>query len=195
MPLPNLADAVDRVLAPTLSGLGFDVRDATDTVVTLIGARRGVRLSYNREDLPHAWLSVTAGVSDAVGEPPRFVALWRAYPDRAELQDPSLMAFSSQEELDQRLAHVRDNWFPRFVLPLMESEDRLGAVLLEQESELLEEHDRLRVERHLRQARALFDAGDYQGAVDSYGMAGIETLSAADTRRFVIARRHLGPPP
>lgn len=191
MPLPSLAKAVQLLNEPMLSTFGLGIADATDTVVTLAGDRRAVRLSYNREDLPHAWLLVTVGASEVAGELPQLVALWRAYPDRGELQDPGLMDFSSQEELDRRLAHVRDDWFPRFILPLLKSEYRLRTALLEQGRELLLEHDRLIQERHVKRARSLFDGGDYQGAVDSYILAGIETLSAADARRLAIARRHL----
>lgn len=57
MPQPDLAAAVDRVLAPTLVSAGFDVTDASQTVVTLVGDRTALRLSYNREDLPRPWLS------------------------------------------------------------------------------------------------------------------------------------------
>lgn len=191
MPQPDLAVAVDRVLAPALASAGFDVTDASPTVVTLAGDRTALRLSYNREDLPRPWLSVTVGVSDVPGNFPVFVALWRAFPDEGELQDPGLMGFGTQRELEQRLVHVRDDWFPRFITPALTSETRLPTARMEQERELLAEHEALEHEQHLRIARSLFDGEDYQRAVEAYVLIGVDTLSAGDRRRLAFARRNL----
>ncbi len=148
-------------------------------------------MSYNREDLPRPWLSVTVGVSGVPGNAPAFVALWRAFPDEGELQDPELMGFGTQGELEQRLVRVRDDWFPRFIAPALSSDRRLPTALLEQEGELLAEHEALEHEQHLRNARALFDGEDYQRAVEAYVLIGVDTLSVRDRRRLAIARRNL----
>lgn len=191
MTQPDLAAAVSDVLAPALAASGFGVSDAGDTVVTLVGGRSALRLSYKREDLPRAWLSVAVGVSDVRGNSPAFVALWRIFPDDAELQDRDLMGFDSQGELCERLARVRDDWLPRFIAPALVSEPRLQAALVEQERELQLEYAALKRDQHLRDARSRLDGEDYQGAVDAYVLAGVDTLSAADSRRLAIARRHL----
>jgi hypothetical protein len=192
MPPPDLAAAVDRVLAPALAAAGFCVSDASETVVTLVGNLTALRLSYNREDLPHPWLSVTIGASDVRGQLPAFVALWRAFPDEVELRDPEPMGFGSQRELEQRLVRVRDDWFPRFIIEALTSETRLTSALLEQERELLAEYEALVREQHLRNARSLFDSEDYQGAVEAYVLSGEDTLSAADHRRLALARHQVG---
>jgi hypothetical protein len=191
MPQPNLAAAVDRVLAPSLATAGFAVTDASDSVVTLVGDRVALRLSYNREDLPRAWLSVTVGRNDARGTLPAFVALWRAFPEEEELQGPESMRFGTDEELEQRVVRVRDDWFPRFIAPAFATETRIPTALLEQEGELLSEHEALEREQHLRNARSLFDAEDYERAAAAFVLLGVETLSAADRRRLALARRGL----
>lgn len=191
MARPDLAGAVARVFAPPLALSGFDVTEASTTLVTLESGRSALRLSYNSEDLPRPWLSVAVGVSDVQGNPPVLVALWRVFPEESELQDPARLGFSSQGELEDRLVRVRDDWFPRFVAPVLASEARLQTALLEQERELLAEHEALKHEQHLRNARSLFDSEDYQGAVDKYVLAGVGTLSAADRRRLAVARRNL----
>lgn len=191
MPQPDLAAAVARVLESALASSGFGITGASSTIVTLESDRSALRLSYNREDLPRPWLSVTIGVRDAPGNPPPLVALWRAFPDEHELQDPDLLSFSNQGELEERLVRIRDDWFPRFVIPALTSKTRLPTALMDQERELLVEHEGQKHEQHLRNARSLFDGEDYQGAVEAYVLGGVDTLSAADRRRLAIARRHL----
>lgn len=191
MAQPDLAAAVARVLAPTLAASGFGITEASSTVVTLKRERSALRLSYNREDLPRPWLSVTIGVSVVVGNLPALVALWRAFPEEGELQDPDLLGFVTQGDLEERLVRVRDDWFPRFIAPALTSETRLPIALMEQERELLVDHEALQHEQHLRNARSLFDGEDYPGALEAYVLAGVDTLSAADRRRLAIARRNL----
>lgn len=101
------------------------------------------------------------------------------------------MDFGTQGELEERLVRVRDDWFPRFITSALTSETRLPAALLEQERELLAEHEALKHEQYLRRARLLFDGKDYQGAIEAYGLAGADTLSAADRRRLALARSNL----
>lgn len=179
------------MLASTLLEFGFDIADARDTLVTLVSDRHAIRLSYNREDLPHPWLSVTVGVSEVAGGVPAFVALWRAFPDEPELQDPDVMEIRSQKELDECLVRVRDGWFPRFILPLLESEDHMRGTLIAQKKGVFLEYESRAREQHLREARSRYERADYQGAVDSYTLAGVDSLKAADTRRLAIARRNL----
>jgi hypothetical protein len=105
------------------------------------------------------------------------------------LQNPAAATFGSLAQLEDVLGRIRDEWLPRYVLPLLGDPERLGSALVEQEQELQAEHDNLVARQLLLKARRLFDEGDFPGAAETYALVGIDALSAGDQRRYYAARR------
>ena len=134
---------------------------------------------------------MSVGLSDALEGRLLEVPLWRAYPAVPELRDPAVIEFDSQRALEGKIAHFHDVWLPGLVVPLLDDEARLRSVWLQMSRDLDDEYDRRVREQELRRARRMYDAGDYRGAFDAYVLYGVDTLSAADRRRYVMARRFL----
>lgn len=191
MSLYDLASTAERLLGPTLSELGFVIVDSEATRVTFADGRRAISLSYYREDLPAPWLAVTVGLQESPAESPSLVALWRAKPRLAELQDSAIMTFDCQPQLEAGLERIRTQWLPKYILPLLKDEARVRSALAAQEQELLDEQERVVDSQQLRRARQLFDEGKYRGALDAYALYGQAGLPAADRRRVVMARRFI----
>ena len=191
MSIYNLGATVRHLLDPALSDLGFALAVEEESHVSYVCGRYAITLEYGLEELPVPWLVLTVDFFDTSDGTPLRVALWRAYPDVVELRDPAVVRFNSQQSLEAQIATIRDEWLSRFIVPLIGDEERLRAVWLETERELDDEYNRRVREQELRRARRMYDAGDYRGDFDAYVLYGVDTLSAADRRRYVMARRFL----
>jgi hypothetical protein len=188
----DFGNAVASTLGRRLVGMGFEPLTVADTRVVYSDGHRSVALAYLLEELPKPWLSVTVGLLEASIDKAQFVALWRAYPQVTALQNLDGASFDSEESLLSLLEMIVDTWLPNYILPLLEDEARLRALLAEQEQQLVAEQSQLADAQQLRRARQLFEAGDFRNAVLQYGLYGPERLSAADRRRLIIARRSAG---
>jgi hypothetical protein len=190
----DFPNTVKRILGQTMFQLGYVIRDEDDAHIAYVDDRSVISLSYTLEELPTPWLSVTVGLSGIPVEALRPIALWRAYPDVPELQVPATMEFNSQQSLVARIERVRDDWLPKLILPLFVDDSRLWAAWGELSREINEEgieNARQMLVQQIRRARQRFDTGDYEGAIQIYAACSPASLTAADRRRFAMARKLL----
>jgi hypothetical protein len=108
----DLGAAAERILGPTLVAQGFTIDDYSQSSITFRDERRIIELSYYPED-PTPWLSVVLGLREPAGQ--LTVALWRLFPEVAALSARESSQFSSADQLDARLAVIRDNWLETLI--------------------------------------------------------------------------------
>lgn len=182
----DLGVAAADVLTPTLADRGFVVDGSSSSAITFRDEQRLIELSYYPEDRT-PWLSVVLGLRQAEVE--IAVALWRLFPAVPGLAAVETSQFSSIGTLRSRLVKVRDAWLDEYIWPAFAQPERFRRAWLDQQDEAEQRYRTDVLQQRLRQARAAFDRGNLQQAAEQYTLAGLDELSAADRRRYVVARR------
>jgi hypothetical protein len=184
----DLGAAAQRVLGSTLLGEGFTIDGSSEWSITFRDECRSIELSCYRED-PTPWLNVVLGLR--VSDAQMTVALWQLYPDVAALASLETGRVDSPELLTARLEMVRDEWLPTLIWPAFEQPERFREAWRAQRREAEERYVADVLRQRLQQARRAYDRGDFATAVEKYTLAGVAGLSAADNRRYVMARRRI----
>lgn len=153
--------------------------------------RRGdllLRLSYYSEEASPRGLNVGLGFVYHDGET-ETVGLWALVPADAD-RNFETARFADETELESLLEELRDRALHDWAAEYWRHPDRLVAALQEAAARRDEQHQMAVDDKHLREARSAFAAGNFQEAVDRYAMAASE-LSAVDEQRLKLARRSL----
>lgn len=186
----DVGAAGTRLLGPTLFGEGFSVDECSTWSITFRDERRSLELSCYRED-PTPWLNVVLGLRTS--DEHMSVALCRLYPDVAALRSLAMCRIDSAELLVTRLEMVHDSWLPALIWPAFEQPERFLKAWQARRREAEETYVADALQQRLLRARWAYDRGEFAKAVEQYALAGLPDLSAADNRRYVLARRHSNP--
>lgn len=186
---------VRRVLDGPLAEHGFDYAGQfRDVGVYWARGRTYFSVGYMPETIPDYELIISVGehddpanVLDPAGSS---VGVWRfVAPDLA----PKLVdwRFDSPEALARELRRAWSEVIVPYVLPALEDEGRLGALIGEQNDDADAERERLMDDRLLRFARGQFQAGEFARSAQAYDELPPDALTAADRKRQDIARRRM----
>lgn len=184
----DLGAAAERILGPTLAAEGLTIDGYSPSSITFRDERRVIELSYYREDLT-PWLHVELGLRGSSGQ--LTVALWRLFPEVEALAARETCEFDSAELLEARLVEIRDDWLGRLIWPVFEKPERFRAGWLAQQAESEKRYEADVRRERLVQARWAYDHDNLARAVEQYTLAGLDDLTAADRRRYTMARRGL----
>ena len=185
----DLGAASQQILGPTLAAHGFSVDGASESSIVYRDETRSIELGYYPED-PTPWLNVVLGLRTSGAE--LLVGLWRLYPEVSAAVAPGVGRFDSAESLDARLTTIRDDWLERLILPAFNQPERFRLAWRAQRDESEQTYEADVREQRLTQARWAYDHGDLPRAVEQFTLAGVDGLSAADRRRYVMASRSTG---
>jgi len=187
--------AVRRVLDGPLAEHGLDpAGEFRDVNVYWAHGRTYVSVGYMPETIPDYELLLSVGqhddpanVLDPAGSS---VGVWRFVPDDLvrELVD---WRFDSPAALERELRRAWSEVIVPYVLPALEVEGRLGALIGEQNDDADAERERLLDDRLLRFARGRFQAGEFARSAQAYEELPEGALTAADRKRWDIARRRM----
>lgn len=172
--------------------MGYSVRKEKDYGVTYRRGDRVISVSYDTRDVP-PFLLIGVGLSDPDGRTST-TGLWRGLDEGRDELNYSRWDFSTEGELREVLARLVGDVLPDAVA-LLGNEERLRALLDEQDRED-EEHRQEHIRsQELAAARRAFEAGRLAEARDNYVLIGEDELSAGDRRRLYVARKNLASQP
>lgn len=186
-PARYFAEAIEEVLGPHLTDLGFTRVDVTRTRVTYRRGRVLLSFAHFVEDRPAPWVAIDLGLERADGSR-HLAGLWRALADDEAARAYTTWRFQDQASLHRLLQRLATDVLP-IASNVWESEPAIEALLAAQadEAETRYLEDRRRAD--LLRARRHYDEGRFQDAVDAYVLIGPEALSAGDRRRLYEARQ------
>ena len=192
--LPFFTDVTGEILTPFMASHGFTLVDREDSsVVEYRQDGKRVSFSYWAEDVPRATLSIAVGLEDPDGSVSS-IALWRALTESDPAYAYTRWEFGTEPELREVLERVIREVMPH-ASSLWNDEERIVALVAEQDVELDKDYQERVQSSELKAARRAFDEGRYAEARDYYVLlGGEEELSAADRRRLYLARKHLSTP-
>lgn len=113
------------------------------------------------------------------------------YPDVAALAFLETGRVDPPELLAARLEMVRDEWLPTLIWPAFEQPEHFRETWQAQRRAAEERYAADVLRQRLLWARWAYDRGDLAKTVKEYALAGVAGLSAADNRRYVMARRRI----
>ena len=186
---------VRQVLDGPLAEHGFDDAGAfRDVGVYWARGRTYLGVGYMPETIPDYELIISVGehddpanVLDPAGSS---VGVWRLVPPEL-VRDLVDWRFDSRAALERELRRAWSAVIVPYVLPALEDEGRLAALIGEQNDEADAERETLMDDRLLRFARGQFQAGAFARSAQAYDELPEEALTAADRKRRDIARRRM----
>lgn len=183
---------ISEVLTPVMASRGFVSADWHPSFLHYRRGRTWVSFAYEGWDEPVRYLSILLALEDSGGRT-MSVGLWRDLPEDVDDAEYWNSGFSSERELREVLDRVVRELMPH-ATALWDSDERLAALIAERRVEVEHEYLQNADESELINARRVFREGRYSEACEVYDRIGPDQLSAADRRRFYIARQQLGQP-
>lgn len=184
---------VRAVLDPLLAEQGFRwIGDYREVSAYWGSGRRFLSFGYLPETSPDYELLLGVGESDESPLEPTTsettVGVWRLLPEE-EVERIASWSFDSPEALERELRRAWREAVMPYVFPVLEQGDRLAEIIAAHEDEFTEEDLAYEREQVLGHARAAFDMGRYDDALEAYGQVDEAAHKASDRKRIEIARR------
>lgn len=183
---------VREVFDPLLAQQGFEwVGDHEEVSAYWASGPRFLRVGYLPETSPRYELLLAVGESERSPLEPATsetsVGVWRLLPEE-DVERIADWTFDSPEALERELRRAWQEAVEPYVLPVLEQDGRLAEIIAAHEDEFDEEDLAYEREQVLAHARAAFDMGRYDDAIEAYEQVAEDALKASDRKRLEMAR-------
>jgi hypothetical protein len=118
------------------------------------------------------------------------IGLWYTIPAYEKL-DRSYWYFSNETELEINLTRIRDEIINVYAKPLWRDELKLETFIARWNQERIEVEKKEYLKNKKIEGSNAFKRGDFQKTVNIYYEIGIENLTAAESKRFEIAKKNI----